>query len=51
VFWLDDTKLVFSSSIRYDRKIGAVIWSAVSIIHGHAVAVRACARPQVVGLR
>ena len=33
VFWLDDTKLVFSSSIRYERTIGAVIWPPVSIIH------------------
>jgi hypothetical protein len=33
VFWLEDTRLVFSSSIRYERKIGAVIWPPVSIIH------------------
>jgi hypothetical protein len=38
VFWLDDTRLVFSSSIRYERKIGAVIWPPVSIIHRRAVA-------------
>jgi hypothetical protein len=37
VFWLDNTKLVFSSSIRYDRKIGAVIWPLASIIHHRAV--------------
>lgn len=37
VFWLDHTKLVFSSSIRYERKIGTVIWPAVSIIHHRAV--------------
>jgi hypothetical protein len=37
VFWLDKTKLVFSSSIRYERKIGAVIWPPVSIIHRRIV--------------
>lgn len=37
VFWLDNSKLVFSSSIRYERKIGAVIWPPVSIIHRRAV--------------
>jgi hypothetical protein len=37
VFWLDNTKLVFSSSVRYERKIGAVIWPSVSIIHRRAV--------------
>jgi len=37
VFWLDDTKLVFSSSVRYDRKIGAVIWRPASIIHRRIV--------------
>lgn len=37
VFWVEDTKLVFSSSIHYERKIGAVIWPPVSIIHRRAV--------------
>jgi deazaflavin-dependent oxidoreductase (nitroreductase family) len=37
VFWLEDTKLVFSTSIRYERKIGAVIWPPVSILHRRIV--------------
>jgi len=37
VFWLDDTKLVFSTSIRYERQIGAVIWPPASILHRRIV--------------
>lgn len=37
VFWADKSKLVFSTSVRYERKIGAVIWPPVSIIHRRAV--------------
>jgi hypothetical protein len=37
VFWLEGTKLVFSTSIRYERKIGAVTWPPASIIHRRIV--------------
>lgn len=37
VFWTSDTRLVFSSSVRYGRKIGRVVWPLVSIIHRCAV--------------
>ena len=37
VFWLDGTKLLFSTSIRYKRKIGAVIWPPASILHRRIV--------------
>jgi Protein of unknown function (DUF2867) len=37
VFWTSDTRLVFSSSIRYERKIGRVVWPPVSIIHRRVV--------------
>jgi Protein of unknown function (DUF2867) len=37
VFWLEDTKLVFSSSIRYKGKIGAVVWPPVSSLHRRIV--------------
>ena len=37
VFWLDGTTLVFATSVRYERRIGAVVWPPVSVIHRRAV--------------
>lgn len=37
VFWLDATTLVFSTSIRYERTIGDIIWPPASILHRRIV--------------
>jgi hypothetical protein len=37
VFCTSDTKLVFSSSIRYERKIGRVVWPPASLIHRRVI--------------
>lgn len=37
VFWTAGTRLVFSSSVRYESKIGGVIWPPVSIVHRRVV--------------
>lgn len=33
VFWADDSRVVQSTFVRYDRRMGAIVWPPVSIIH------------------
>lgn len=37
VFWISECTLVYTTSVRYERKIGRVIWPPVSLVHGRTL--------------
>jgi hypothetical protein len=37
VFWTSGSTLVYTTSVRYERKIGRVIWPPVSLVHGRTL--------------